>query len=266
MKEFLSVKEFSKLSGIETTTLRYWDEIGLFSPAKRDPENNYRYYSPQQVIAVNFISVLSSLKIPLKAIEELKHERTPENILDLIEYHENILDMEMRRIRESYSIMHTRRELIKLGIRADVTKVELHDLDERMLILGAPNDFVEGEDFIEPFMKFCRSANDLRINLSFPICGYHNDLEYFLTAPGRPNHFCSIDPTGNVKMEAGTYMVGCVRGFYGELEVMPERLMNFASANSLEVSGPVFTIYLHDEICLVDPANYLAAVYVPVKK
>ena len=94
MKNFLTVKEFSRLSGIERTTLRYWDEIGLFSPAKRDPENNYRYYSSDQIIMVNFINVLSDLNIPLKTIGEMSGKRTPESIVRLIEQREKELDME----------------------------------------------------------------------------------------------------------------------------------------------------------------------------
>ena len=70
MKDFLSTQEFSKLSGIATSTLRYWDDIGLFSPRKRNPENNCRYYTPDQMIAVKFITVLSDLKIPLKIISD----------------------------------------------------------------------------------------------------------------------------------------------------------------------------------------------------
>jgi len=68
MKNQLTIKEFSELSGIDASTLRYWDEIGLFSPAHRNTENNYRYYAPTQIIAINFITVLSRLNIPLKTI------------------------------------------------------------------------------------------------------------------------------------------------------------------------------------------------------
>jgi len=104
MKDFFSVKEFSRLTGIEASTLRFWDDIGLFCPAKRDPENNYRYYSPPQLIAVNFITVFSRLDVPLKDINALSGGRTPEKIIQMIEQKERLLDMEMRRLRESYSV------------------------------------------------------------------------------------------------------------------------------------------------------------------
>jgi len=54
-KALLSIKEFAEASGLEQSTLRYWDDIGLFSPAHRNPDTSYRYYSPEQIILVNFM-------------------------------------------------------------------------------------------------------------------------------------------------------------------------------------------------------------------
>ncbi len=70
MKRFLTVHEFAKLSGIKKTTLRHWDEIGLFAPVVRDPNTGYRYYMTDQLAAVNFIVFLSGLNIPLKTIKK----------------------------------------------------------------------------------------------------------------------------------------------------------------------------------------------------
>ncbi len=77
MERLLSVNEFSKLSGIRKTSLRYWDTIGLFSPLERGPKSNYRYYSSDQLAAVNFIVFLSKLNIPLKTINAVMLNKTP---------------------------------------------------------------------------------------------------------------------------------------------------------------------------------------------
>jgi len=93
MKDFYSVHEFSVMTGVEASTLRYWDDVGVFSPVKRDPENNYRYYSLPQITAVNFVSVLSDLNIPLKTIAELRQDRNPEEFMRILERREKQLDM-----------------------------------------------------------------------------------------------------------------------------------------------------------------------------
>ena len=290
MKDFLSIKEFSKFSGIETTTLRYWDDIGLFSPAKRDEENNYRYYSPEQVIAVNFITVLSSLNVPLKTISNIESIRNPERVVHLIEQQEKQLDMEMLRLRECYSIIHTRRELINYGIKViegftvvdgarmdsgytgedgvnvDYTSITVMDREESPLILGDRNKWTEGEGFYEPFMDFCRQAKKMRINLNFPIGAMHEDWAGFMEAPGEPHYFFSLDPVGNSQRVAGRYMVGFNRGFYGQFNDLSERMAAYAEENSLILYGPVYSLYLQDEICMKDPSQYLAQVSVAVKE
>jgi DNA (cytosine-5)-methyltransferase 1 len=48
MKKY-SVSETSKLIGKSTKTLRRWDEEGIF-PAFREPINNHRYYTSQQIL------------------------------------------------------------------------------------------------------------------------------------------------------------------------------------------------------------------------
>jgi len=265
MKDFLSIREFSDLSGIESSTLRYWDEIGLFSPTKRGPENGYRYYSPEQIISVNFITVLSSLDIPLKTINGIRNRRTPEGIVHLLEQQEKLLDMKMRQLRECYSIIHTRKDMINRGKTASsIDQVSIMHLDDANFILGPRNEFKEGEGFYKPFTHFCKQAKDLRINLSFPTGGLHEDWQGFMATPGEPHHFLSTDPTGNSVRKAGKHIVGFHRGYYGQFGDLPERMANFIQENSLNTTGPVYSIYLHDEICIEDPSQYLVQVSVAI--
>ena len=282
MKTFLSIKEFSEFSGIEITTLRYWDDIGLFSPAKRNPENNYRYYSPEQVIAVNFITVLSSLNIPLKKIGEIKDRRTPAAIVRLIEQQEKLLDTEMSSLRDRFSIIHTRREMINYGIQAlkgfktvngikmeddysaedgtevDITKISVLWEEEACFVLGPRNEWTEGEGFFGPFMHFCKQAENLRINLNYPIAAILDTWDRFMEAPGEPQHFISMDPHGNRRRPAGNYLTGFSRGYYGQFGDLHNRMAEYIRENSLTVFGPVYTTFLLDEISVKDPSQYLA--------
>ncbi|MCL2371502.1 MerR family transcriptional regulator [Candidatus Saccharibacteria bacterium] len=267
MGDLLTIKEFSKMSGVESSTLRYWDEIDLYSPSQRDKYNNYRFYTPDQVITVNFIKVMSSLGVPIKTIRELVKSRSPDKIIQLISKQEKLLDQQMSRLRESYSIIHTRRDLIELGNHAtnhdDIAVVE----EEAMsYALGPRNEFTPGESFYTPFATFCNKAKDFHINLSFPVAGIHDDWGTFMQATGEPSHFISLDPFGNQTREAGRFLVGFHKDYYGQLGDLPERMAKYAKENSLQIIGPVFVRYLHDEICIQDPKQYLSQVCVSVKK
>ena len=43
-----SIQELSRLSGVTTRTLRWYDQIGLLKPS-RVAESGYRYYGPAEV-------------------------------------------------------------------------------------------------------------------------------------------------------------------------------------------------------------------------
>lgn len=264
--DYLSIQEFSKLSGVESSKLRYWDEIGIFTPLKRNPENNYRYYSTAQLLALNFVTVLSELEFPLRTIAELRKERDPNKLLSLLEKQENQMDMEMRRLRQRYSIIHARRELINIGVNVDESSISVQQLDEKAMILWPRNEYGEGDSFIEPLSMYIPQAGDRHINLCFPVGGYYDNPELFIRSPGCPSHFISIDPVGYHTRKSGDYLVGYTRGYYGDMGDLPQRLVAYAKERSLHIPGPVYLMYLNEEISTKDPSQYLAQACVAISK
>jgi effector-binding domain-containing protein len=79
-----------------------------------------------------------------------------------------------------------------------------------------------------------------------------------LKNPSRPNQFFSLDPSGSGSKPAGRYVRAYTRGFYGEMSNTPERLEEYVSANSLNPIGPVYVLYIQDEVSVPEPDNYLA--------
>jgi DNA-binding transcriptional MerR regulator len=266
MKDLYSIHEFSKISGIDSTVLRYWGDIGVFSPLKRNPENNYRYYSMAQLLALNFVSTMSDLGIPLKTIAELKEQRNPDDILAILEKRERELDMELRTLRLRSSIIHARQELIRAGLKADEAELAIMRMEEKAIIIWPRNEYQEGDTFIEPLAAFVNQSKDSHVNLSFPVGGYWDSFERHEQQPSCPDHFFSIDPIGRDKLDGGDYLVGYVRGYYGEMGDLPERMASYAKEHSLEFSGPLYTMYLLEETSTDDPSQYLAQSCIAVSK
>ena len=55
------IGEFSKIAQVPASLLRYYDEIGLFTPGRCDMRTSYRYYSVEQLTALNRILALKDL-------------------------------------------------------------------------------------------------------------------------------------------------------------------------------------------------------------
>jgi len=66
----MTIKEFAKLCGCSTQTLRYYDRIHLLKPVKVDEWTGYRYYEKQQ--AIDFVKI-KNLQLADFSIDEIKH-------------------------------------------------------------------------------------------------------------------------------------------------------------------------------------------------
>ncbi|MDR1203462.1 MAG: MerR family transcriptional regulator [Tannerellaceae bacterium] len=267
MKEtdLLSISKFSKIVGVPMSTLRYYDEIGLFSPAisSADSENNYRYYAPLQITTIKRIRVLTKLGVPLKIIIKMENNRTPSEMLAFLnEYTSQIYDR-ICHLQDSYSILRTFTEFLRHGLTANEKELSVEYMDEMPIILSAPNKF-KSPHFYEAFADFCSRQHGTPLNLCYPIGAMFENMNAFIERPSQPARFFSAAPNGNDKKREGLYLVGYTRGYYGQANDLPQQMNEYAQKNNLVFEGAVYNLYLFDEISVACPENYLLQVCAPI--
>jgi DNA-binding transcriptional MerR regulator len=262
--KLLSIKDFSELTDIKQSTLRYFDDIGLFEPAERG-ENGYRYYSPQQIITINMIRVLNDLDIPIKDISNLSRDRTPDTMLTFFLEKEGDIEAKLRKLQNAYSVIKVFRKLLFAGINADEKNISIMPLDDIPLVIGPPNDFSHSYYFYDAFLAFCDQAPKLRINLDYPVGGLWPDMEAFTDSPSEPTCFFSVDPSGRDKRPMGNYLVGYERGYYGETGNIKDRIQAYIEEHELTITGPVYNLYILDELSERNHDNYLLQFSVQVE-
>jgi DNA-binding transcriptional MerR regulator len=261
----VSIKDFSDFTGIKQSVLRYYDDIGLFCPAQRG-ENNYRYYSLTQIQTIKLIDMLRELNIPLKKIEELMENRSPESMVELLIRHEVELTSELRALQESFSLIHNLRTLIQNDVPQDENTFYVKFAEERRISLGPVTDFRPNETHHRAYSNYYRIARNMRVNLGYHIGGYYDTFDEYQAEPGRPKRFFSLDPNGLDVKPAGTYLYGYTRGDYGVSNDLPERMKKYIEDNNIKVLGPVYNVYPLNEVCLKDPDEYLSAVAVRIAR
>ena len=74
MKDYYKIGEISRLYGIGTDSLRYYEELGILKP-RRD-QNGYRLYSLKDIYKLNVIRDLRLLDF---SMEQIKGNTGPEN-------------------------------------------------------------------------------------------------------------------------------------------------------------------------------------------
>lgn len=89
---------FKKLTGLSEGTLRYYEKIGLISPA-RDDANDYRCYDEYDFLKLVQIKQFNGFEIPLTELLENERIDAPEAMHGLLESQKTIIE---NRIKELY--------------------------------------------------------------------------------------------------------------------------------------------------------------------
>lgn len=95
------IGELSDRTGVPAKTIRYYEDVGLLSPAQRD-DNRYRLYDQRDVERLRFIRSARALDFSLQEIAQIlaardRHEPPCSHVMELIQSH---IDEVERRIQE----------------------------------------------------------------------------------------------------------------------------------------------------------------------
>ncbi|MFC0524817.1 MerR family transcriptional regulator [Pontibacillus salicampi] len=92
MKKKFRVGEVAHIHSIPSSTLRYYDEKGIFQPKYIDEENQYRYYTAEQFVELETILFLRKLGFSIQDIEQHLHQRTIDDTYSLFD--KKLVDIE----------------------------------------------------------------------------------------------------------------------------------------------------------------------------
>ncbi len=264
--EYITIKEFSLHTGITASTLRHYDKIGLIVPAIRSVNGKYRLYSPLQITSAKTIRMLAQINTPLKTIKKLEKRRSPRQLTHVLDTSMNVVTDEISRLCGLRSVIDVTKELLNEANVAIETELCVLDMPEKKILMGNKNNYSNTTGFVREYTRFCNRFQERSRTPSYPVGGYFDSMEIFLSRPSQPCRFFFLDPNGDDCKDAGQYLVGYTRGYYGETNDLPLRMATYAEKNGLEFAGPVYNTYLTTELSERNSSKCLLQVAVPVKK
>ena len=249
------IGEVTKIMGITRKTLIVYEDMGLLTPAIKDEESGYRYYSADNMTQIRAIRSLQSLGLTLKEVEQYYYDT------------ENI-DTYLARLME---------------LRASLDK-NIQMLQVRAAKRG---DLTVRKTTLPRLVCYCRrydckdvseAANKLRDTY---IAAAHTGKMYMLgrmftmrmsPAADKLDLMCCIPVTddydGPERTEFPETPALCIyyRGPYEETGLAIRALMQYVKENNIEVAGPFRSIYMEG------PPNrgenkedYITQIAVPIK-
>ena len=98
------ISQFSKVSGLTTKALRYYDEQNILKPSYRDKDTLYRYYNENDLKKAQLIKLLRSLDFSISEIKET---------LDIIKNENDLTYILQEKIKHIEKNISKEKELIK---------------------------------------------------------------------------------------------------------------------------------------------------------
>lgn len=112
--KFYTIKEASQLSGLPSSTLRYYESIGIIQSVARDNSSGHRTYTQEDINTIDSIACLSATGMPLEDMRMYldNWDKGPKEV----EVEIRLLKAQERRLKEEQAYIKIRRDYVKLKI------------------------------------------------------------------------------------------------------------------------------------------------------
>lgn len=267
MEEYFSIGEVSSATKIPISTLRYYDEIGVLSPAVKDERTKYRYYSAQQIPLLRIIAHLRKLGFSTEHIKSHFSSKDYSHTEDLIE--EVIFNTHL----EIERLQNIEREL-------RVTLQKFRDLDGIRKNIGKP--FIEetrgikGQVFPGPYLtlrEIGKKASEIEANEEDEVsgAGIIRGIKLSVESWGKNRRIrealVSIYPEENCNdtllIPSGKCASIYGEGIYETSEVIPN-LLKWIEQEGYRPRGDIFVFFSDFYIPFKSHKDFLYTIQVPV--
>ncbi|PGU12681.1 MerR family transcriptional regulator [Bacillus cereus] len=268
-----TIGEMAKMHNIAESTLRYYDEKGIFHPSIVDPQTNYRYYTIDQFSLLDMIKFLRQLNIPLKEIKQYIDERNPSYALSLLEKQQEMMLKKQKEIEYALAKMEHRIHLIKKATKAETDRILIKKIPKRKItaIAVAPNTTDDMFDYyIHSLQKNMKQlddslfSGDIGVTISkkaFMQKEFQAYSSVFILLDYMPYQVHSSD-----SIKAGMFACAYHHGSYEETGETYKKLMEYIDQEGYEISGDSIEIGLIDWSVTENPEEQVTEIQIPVMK
>ncbi|MGW6192371.1 MerR family transcriptional regulator [Bacillus cereus] len=268
-----TIGEMAKMHNIAESTLRYYDEKGIFHPSIVDPQTNYRYYTIDQFSLLDTIKFLRQLNIPLKEIKKYIDERNPSYALNLLEKQQEMMLKKQREIEYALAKMQHKIHLMKKATKSEANQIIYKKIPKRKItaIAVAPNTTDDMfEYYIHSLQKNMKQidnslfSGDIGVTVSKKALLQNEFQAYnsvFILLDYMPFQVHTSD-----EIKEGIFACSYHHGSYEETDETYTKLLKHIDNEGYEVCGDAIEIALIDWSVTENPKEQVTEIQIPVVK
>jgi DNA-binding transcriptional MerR regulator len=254
----LRIGDFARLSRVPVKTLRYYDDLGLFTPQRVDRATGYRYYAVEQLPRLNRLLALRDLGFSLEQIGTVLSDGiTLEQLRGMLVLKRAAAEQRLEEERDRLARIEARLRDIELEDTMPDYDVTLKTL-EPTLVAGCrirvpTNDHVPallGAAYTKTYEHVrANGGKDLTpcMSLWYTTADTYTDEDAEAVVPvdrGLP----SSDEVNVYELPGGTFATAVHHGDFSEFTQLHPVLLRWIEANGYRIVGPSREIYLgHDD-------------------
>jgi DNA-binding transcriptional MerR regulator len=270
----LKIGDFARLSQVPVKTLRYYDDLGLITPAHVDTFNGYRYYAVEQLPRLNRLLALKDLGFSLEQIARVLNEGVT---------HEQLRGMLM--LKRAEAEHRSKEEQDRMArIEARLRDIEMEDnLPEydvalktiQPMLVAAYRVHIPTNDMVPALLgtAYTRTAEHVRAHggkdLAPCMALWHTTADTYTDEDAEAvvpidRALPESDHVKVYELAGGTFACAVHHGDFAEFTQLHPALLRWIDANGYRVTGPSREVYVQSEAG--HPGNSVTEVQYPVEK
>lgn len=268
MKEYYKIGEISKLYGIGTDSLRYYEEIGILKPRRDD--NGYRMYSINDIRTLNILRELRSIGFSMSEIKDHLADFDVAKTLNLFQEEIDAIDQKVKHLETLKDQLTGRIKEIQDHLQAESTfgQIEIRQISPRKILRLSENVYRDADlDFV--IKKLQKEYEDQLYIIGNGDMGATIPLDYIREGNyGCFNSvFCIMDEGDDFDtvIPGGDYLCTTVKGDYDHIPSVWKALFAELQNRGLTADGDPMELYIIDNHDTSAPAEYITQLQIKIK-
>lgn len=279
--KYYSIGRVSEICNIPIKTLRYYDKINVMVPNLRQENNNYRYYSHDQMVRLFIIKRLRYLGFSLEEVKNILKENDIKNIEVIVEEKRNSIKAEIDELNKKYeeaatfkNKIHVANMILENSGNYNVDNSFRLERQREVYVFGktAMMQSYKNENVnLEKWIDIIEAAKERNLNIQGDILvSYHTEMfGQFI------NRDCEVEfsivvennvEDIEVKKFGGFLAANAIHvGEYSDIIHTYISLKRWIEEKSLVVNGPVTERFMLSPVDLPNTNSHIVKIIVPVK-